>query len=303
MDLISHKKELIDITGLFIESIKFRQPDFVDLIYQKFGPEIKEEGVSFINMAIESENVETLSIVIDKFKITQEAIDLLKSKKEKKEDLIEFVAKNKEFFEYNNVLIIQECIEESRFKVLSRIIKLGYILEDASEEEKLLIYEGANLENIKTLSENGVDLYKTSPNPLYLSVSKSSFEVMQYLVDNGSLISEKSVDKAKSISENGSIEMNDFLYKNRDAFKYTLAETFRHSVINKNYRVLQELFEDKFLLAKLDDDDVECGLSSGSFEMVKFMVDNGVDVRIKNSSSLIYAAKTENLETFKYLIS
>ncbi|AQN68743.1 ankyrin repeat protein [Saudi moumouvirus] len=186
------------------------------------------------------------------------------------------------------------------FEIFKYLIENGINIHSDNNNLLGLACRDGHLEIVKYLVKKGADIHVNDDYTLRLACEYGHLKIVKYLVKKGANIFSKNNDPLRKALEKRNLEVATFLVE-KGARVYAKSDIIRLVSYFGNYELVKCLMH-----FEIDPEDGECVLkcasSSGELEVVKYLVENGIDIHADNDSALALASDRGHLEVVKYLV-
>jgi ankyrin repeat protein len=151
------------------------------------------------------------------------------------------------------------------------------------EEQLLEACVSGNLEKVKELDVQGVDLHYQKDKAIKLSLVNGHLQVLKYLSGRGADLEQLDIGMVLDLVE-GKTAKKDEMYE---------------AILDGNLEKVKELVENG---AVIESQYFYQACGEGQLEIVRYMVQEGFDFLVEDSFGLLQASKLGQLEVVKYLV-
>jgi len=143
---------------------------------------------------------------------------------------------------------------------------------------------------------------KITNNNLVKYSAEGNLDVVKYLVENGVDIYANNYLAFRRSAENGHLDVVKYLVENGANDDYALNYALRWSAENGHLDIVKYLVEKGADIHANDDEALRWSAGKGHLEVVKYLVEKDADIHADNDKSLRWSAENGHLDVVKYLI-
>ena len=159
-----------------------------------------------------------------------------------------------------------------------------------------------NLEIIKYLIENKVDIHVEDDQALIEASNSGQLEIIKFLLENGADITSQDNQAVISAVINNNLEIIKFLFENGADISAQHNQALISAVINNNLEIVKYLLKNGADIQARDDEALITASINNNLELVKYLIENGADIHARDDEALITASIEGKIELLKYLI-
>lgn len=205
-------------------------------------------------------------------------------------DIIKYLHQNNIFVQLDNSMT---CACSS-----GHIDIVKYLYECGASHRQVLYYAAyhGHLNVVQYLCENGYDMNSDPSDYIAIACHNKDFDMVKYMVGYGAKITEFAVTEAIRI---GDVQIVKYLYENADDFNkfskrplYLAAGNNKVDVIKYQHNIGIDIYYDDIL---------RDACFFGSYDVVKYLCENGVDIHAHNNGALVTAIERNHLNIVIYL--
>ncbi|PVU88970.1 hypothetical protein BB559_005283 [Furculomyces boomerangus] len=318
--------------SIFSEFCKRGNMKFVKFL-DKNGADIDENNGAPLKFAIENNHLDVVKYLIGRGADTTICRDLdsFLNSQNIHPTFANTINNEKQTTEDAKVYTLQEASSNGYLDIVKYLVKSGVNIHENNEIALKEASENGYLDVVKYLVEKGADIHADQDWALGMASKSGYLDIVEYLVEKGAKVQarenfalgiacwNKRLDIAKYLIENGADIIAETHWKqifkdkntHLDVVNYLLERGLYFSkpysilgvVSSKgNLEFVKYLVENGADIRTNNDVAFRSASLNGHLDVVKYLVDNGADIHANNDSALRLAAKYGYLDVVKYLV-
>ena len=245
----------------------------------------------------------------------KEMVELLiqnnKFPKHMNNDLFKFIVKNKYFYlftlldydvfdiHFNYEYALLNTVKNGNFEVVVFLVENGANIHADNDQAIILSSYYGHFRIFKYLAEKGSDMHANNDNALRHASSNGYYNIVEYILKKG--VERYAIDDAfYRACSNGHFNIVKLLFEEGACINTRGWETLNNTILYKHFEIAKFLINNNVDLSS--NYPIEQACSNGYFDIVKLLIEKGVNLRDKYNKALWSSVLYNHFEITKYLI-